>query len=169
MAVRQHRSRFLPATSLSTCLLLLLALPCLPTGSTSTGVNKPAEPWTDSQTIQPGEVASQLTDKSTSLPTIVYVGPRTLFAGGHIPGAVFHGAAANQESLAKLKKWAESVPRATPIVLYCGCCPFDKCPNIRPAFAALNSLGFHKLQVLILPTSFVADWVEKGYPIQKGD
>ncbi len=166
MRLLLNRSQFFSTTSFLTGLLLTSL--CLPFTSTGDDAKKAPESWLASQTIQPEELAHLLADKSASLPTIVYVGPHTLFAGGHIPGAVFHGAAANEQSLAELKKWAESEPRSTAMVLYCGCCPFEKCPNIRPAFAALNSLGFQKLQVLTLPTSFLKDWVEKGYPIQKG-
>lgn len=99
---------------------------------------------------------------------IVYVGFHTLFAGGHIPGATFHGSASTESGLAELKKWADGLPRTTNLVIYCGCCPFEKCPNIRPAFTALSGMGFKRLRVLVLPTSFVKDWAEKGYPIQKG-
>jgi len=129
---------------------------------------KSPDPWTSSQILQAGDLARELSDKSRTLPTIVYVGFHTLFAGGHIPGATFHGSASNEQGLAELKKWADALPRTTNLVIYCGCCPFEKCPNIRPAFTALSGMGFKKLRVLILPTSFVKDWAEKGYPIQKG-
>ena len=38
--------------------------------------------------------------KGESAPTIVYVGFRTLFEGGHVPGASFHGTASTEEGLA---------------------------------------------------------------------
>ena len=44
----------------------------------------------------------------------------------------------------------------------------ERCPNIRPAFAVLHDLGFTKLRVLDLPTSFEVDWAEKGLPYDKG-
>jgi thiosulfate/3-mercaptopyruvate sulfurtransferase len=126
------------------------------------------DPWSAAQSIQAAEFAHELGEKSGTPPTVVYVGFHTLFAGGHIPGATFHGSASNEQGLAELKKWADSLPRTTNLVIYCGCCPFEKCPNIRPAFTSLSGMGFKKLRVLILPTSFVKDWAEKGYPIQKG-
>ena len=67
-----------------------------------------------------------------------------------------------------MKKWAGTLPRKTNLVVYCGCCPFSRCPNIRPAFTALRDMGFTRLRVLILPKDFAADWVAKGYPVQKG-
>jgi thiosulfate/3-mercaptopyruvate sulfurtransferase len=129
---------------------------------------KTADPWADSQLVQPAKFAHELVDKSLTVPTVIYVGFRSLYAGGHIPGASYHGTASTEEGLADLKKWADKLPRTTELVIYCGCCPFDKCPNIRPAYSALDKMGFKKMRVLMLPTSFATDWAEKGYPIQKG-
>jgi hypothetical protein len=53
-------------------------------------------------------------------------------------------------------------------VVYCGCYPFEKCPNIRPAFEELRSMGFQHLRVLVLPNNLAKDWVGQGYPIEKG-
>jgi len=127
-----------------------------------------SDPWSAAQTVQAAEFAHEIGEKSGTPSMVVYVGFRTLFAGGHIPEATFHGSASNEQGLAELKKWAERLPRTANLVIYCGCCPFGKCPNIRPAFTALSTMGFKKLRVLFLPTSFVKDWVEKGYPLQKG-
>jgi len=133
------------------------------------GQEKPlSDPWTAAQTIQPAELASELGDKGGPPPAIVYVGFRTLFVGGHVPGATFHGSASTEQGLSDLKKWAEELPRTTNLVIYCGCCPLEKCPNIRPAFTMLDKMGFKKLRVLILPTNFATDWADKGCPIQKG-
>ena len=126
-----------------------------------------SDPWTSAQILKPADLALELADKNGTPPTFVYVGFRTLFAGGHIPGATFHGSASTEQGLADLKNWADALPRSTNLVIYCGCCPFEKCPNIRPAFTALDKMGFKKTRVLVLPTSFAADWVEKGYPLQK--
>jgi hypothetical protein len=129
---------------------------------------KSSDPWSSSQTLQAADLAGELAEKNGTPPTIVYVGFRTLFSGGHIPGASFHGTASTDQGLGELKKWADGLPRSTNLVIYCGCCPFEKCPNIRPAFTALSGMGFKKLRVLILPTNFAADWVGKGYPMQTG-
>lgn len=129
---------------------------------------KSADSWPSSQTIQPAQLAKMLTDKYSSMPTVVFVGFRSLYVGGHVPDAGFHGTASTEQGLAELKTWASTVPRSTELVIYCGCCPFDKCPNVHPAYAALSSLGFKKVRVLVLPTSFVVDWADKGYPMQKG-
>ena len=153
----------------SPLIILLAASATLVSVTEIRGDEKPsADPWTSAQTVQAAEFAHELGEKTETPPTILYVGFHTLFAGGHIPGAAFHGSASTEQGLTELKKWADSLPRTTNLVIYCGCCPFEKCPNIRPAFTALNGMGFKKLRVLILPTSFVKDWAEKGYPIERG-
>lgn len=129
---------------------------------------KSSDPWPATQALQPADLARELADKSLVPPTVVYAGFHTLFIGGHIPGASFHGTASTETGLAELKKWADTLPRSTNLVIYCGCCLFARCPNIRPAYTALTAMGFKKLRVLVLPTDFATDWVGKGYAMQKG-
>src|SRR5579885_3564739 len=112
---------------------------------------KRAEPWSAAETVSAEELHRELTNEKGPRPVIVYVGFRTLFAGGHIPGATFHGTASKSEGLEELKKWAKDLPRTASVVIYCGCCPFERCPNIRPAYAALREMEFSKVRVLMLP------------------
>lgn len=139
--------------------------------SVQTQTSQRADPETlpASQLVQPSDLARELASPSTdSRLTAVYVGFRALFAGGHIPDATYHGSASTPQGLAEIKKWAASLSRTTNLVIYCGCCPFERCPNIRPAFVLFRDLGFTHVRVLQLPTSFAADWVDKGYPVEKG-
>jgi 3-mercaptopyruvate sulfurtransferase SseA len=127
------------------------------------------EPWTEAQTVKPAELAKELADtKNTNRPVVVCSGVRVLYEGAHVPGAVYHGAAGKPQGLADLKKWAQGIPRSSNVVVYCGCCPFDRCPNSRPAFEALHAMGFEHLRVLVLPNDFAQDWVEARYPYDKG-
>jgi hypothetical protein len=146
---------------LLTALALLLAVPAVPSSAV------PTDPWTTGQTISPADFATELQKKDPSL-KIIYVGVRALYEGAHIPGAIFRGPGSKEEGIADLKKFAAALPKDSNVVIYCGCCPLDRCPNLRPAFSALREMGFTRLRALILPTSFAADWVEKGYPIEKG-
>lgn len=148
--------------------LFAIALSSFPVATASGDDKKSAEPWASSQMLEPAQLAKILTDKYLSVPTVVFVGFRSLYVGGHVPDAAFHGTASSEQGLAELKAWAATLPRSTDLVIYCGCCPFDKCPNLGPAFAAMSSMGFKKLRVLALPTSFAVDWADKGYPMQKG-
>ena len=126
-----------------------------------------ANPWSVSQTVQPGDLLKELSDPKTA-PTVLFVGFHRLYAAGHIKGAQYHGTGGSAEGIAQAKSWAESQPRSANLVIYCGCCPMERCPNLRPAFTALRDLGFTKVHVLVLPTSFEVDWAEKGFPYDKG-
>ena len=56
--------------------------------------------------------------------------------------------------------------RVLQVVIYCGGCPFSRCPNARPAFELLKELKFTKAKLLNLPTSLNENWVSKGYPME---
>jgi hypothetical protein len=45
----------------------------------------------------------------------------------------------------------------------------ERCPNIRPAFKALQGLGFKSLRVLLLSQDFATDWAGKDLPYDKGN
>lgn len=127
--------------------------------------SRQAEPWDEAEALQPADLVPLLGD-SANPPVVVYVGFKPLYRPGHIPGAPLHGPTSDPQGLDDLRHWAERIPRSTMIVIYCGCCPLDKCPNVRPAFRALKTMGFTNLHVLRLTTSFATDWVDKGYPIE---
>ena len=102
-------------------------------------------------------------------PLVLQVGPHTLFAQAHIPGAEYAGAASTDAGMQQLRKRVESLPRNKFIVLYCGCCPWSHCPNVKPAHDALQALGFTNVKILFIADNFGTDWVNKGYPTAKGD
>lgn len=118
-----------------------------------------------SQTIEPDQLAKEIAGKDK--PIVVCVAPRFLYDGAHVPGALFHGATSTEKGLADLRQWAASTRKDANIVLYCGCCPITRCPNIRPALATLHELGFTNVKVLWLPQDFHTDWIQKGYPTEK--
>ena len=126
------------------------------------------DPWTAAQIVSPADLVKELHAERDPAVKIIYVGVRALYSGAHIPGATFHGPGSTEQGVTDLKKFAATLPKNSDLVIYCGCCPLDRCPNLRPAFSALSDMGFAHLRVLILPTSFAADWIEKGYPIEKG-
>jgi len=127
------------------------------------------DPWSASQTVQPADLAKELAAPAhPDEPAVVCVGFRPLYQGAHIRGALFHGAASTEQGLAELKNWAQTISKGANVVLYCGCCPLAHCPNLRPAFVAMRDMGFTNLRVLILPNDFNTDWIQKGYPVEKG-
>ena len=101
-------------------------------------------------------------------PIILNVGPSVLFMQAHIPGAEYIGATSTPQGLQALRARVKSLPKTAFIVLYCGCCPWDHCPNVRPAYDELHKLGFSNVKVLYIAHNFGADWVEKDYPTIKG-
>jgi thiosulfate/3-mercaptopyruvate sulfurtransferase len=125
------------------------------------------DPWTKAESVEAPNLIKELNDPKTA-PTVLFVGFQRLYTAGHIKGAQFHGTGGNPEALKKMKAWAATLPKTTNLVIYCGCCPMEHCPNVRPPFTALREMAFSKLRVLILPTSFEVDWAEKGYPYDKG-
>ncbi|HET7105893.1 MAG TPA: hypothetical protein VFI38_03720 [Candidatus Acidoferrum sp.] len=127
-----------------------------------------SDPWTKAQTVQAADLAKELGDAKNA-PTVLFVGFKRLYSSGHIKGAQYHGTAGSEEGLKELAVWVAGIPRTTSLVIYCGCCPMERCPNIRPAFKALQGLGFKNLRVLLLPQDFATDWAGKGYPYDKGE
>ncbi len=119
------------------------------------------------EVIQPGDLA-KVVQSSGPKPLILNVGPRLLYAQAHIPGAEYMGAASEREGIERLQARVKSLPRNQSIVLYCGCCPWQHCPNVRPAYQEMRSLGFTRVQVLYIANNFGADWVDKGYPVARG-
>jgi hypothetical protein len=126
------------------------------------------DPWTSDQAVDAATLVKEISGPASGRPVVVSVSPHALYLGGHIPGAVFQGPGFDAHAIEGLKRWAQHLPRSTNLVVYCGCCPLVHCPNLRPAFRALQSMGFTHLRALILPTNFYTDWYAKGYPTEKG-
>jgi thiosulfate/3-mercaptopyruvate sulfurtransferase len=116
--------------------------------------------------IQPAELATTL--KSGPKPVILQVGFKVMYDEAHIPGALYAGPGSKDDGIAALKETAASIGKSQEVILYCGCCPWEHCPNVAAAWRTLKELGFTNLKVLYIPKNFGADWVEKGYPVVKG-
>lgn len=124
------------------------------------------DPWLDKEIVQPKVLADQIAAKDQ--PLVFYVGFPTLYRNGaHVSGAILAGPCSKAEGLESLKKAVAELPRDKEVFIYCGCCPFVKCPNIRPAYSALHELGFTNVKVVRIETNLHTDWIEKGYPYEK--
>jgi hypothetical protein len=124
------------------------------------------EPWANKETVEPKTLADRIQAKDQL--TIFYVGFPTLYRNGaHVQGATLAGPCSKAEGLDGLKKAAAELPREKELFIYCGCCPFVKCPNIRPAYSALHDMGFSHVRVVKIETNLHTDWIEKGYPAEK--
>lgn len=122
----------------------------------------PVNPWTDRDVVTPAALAKNLNG-----PLVIHVGFDVLYRAAHIAGSPYAGPASKPEGLAELKKAVAGQPHDRDIVIYCGCCPMEKCPNIRPAFAALRQMGFTHVRVLSLPANLKTDWTDQGYPVDR--
>ena len=118
------------------------------------------EPWTKEQLIEPATLAAIIKDPKTKKPVIYNIGP-----SGKIRGSIEIGPGRDPENIEKLKALLSKLPKETEIVIYCGCCPFKDCPNIRPPFQLLNKMGFKNHKLLNLPRNLKVDWIDKGYPM----
>jgi rhodanese-related sulfurtransferase len=117
--------------------------------------------------IQPGDVAAGLAGKATG-PAIFHVGPNLLYRNKHIPGSIYAGPASRPEGLEALKVAAGKLPRDREVIVYCGCCPWSNCPNVKPAVELLKQMGFTRVKAMFVETNFAKDWIDKGYPVESG-
>ena len=122
-----------------------------------------------SRLINPDDLVKILQAPKSEKPLMIQVGSHVLYSQAHIPGSEYIGPASTESGLQSLRKRVESLPRNTFIVLYCGCCPWNHCPNVKPADDALRAMGFTNVKVLYIADNFGTDWVEKRYPVAKGD
>jgi len=120
------------------------------------------DPWTKEQLMKPEDLAKAINGMFTEKPMIYNIGP-----AGNIPGSIYIGATQEKENLERLEKQIQSLPKNKEIVIYCGCCPFKDCPNIRPAFSMLTKKGFTNHKLLELPNNIKVDWIDKGYPMNQ--
>ena len=122
----------------------------------------------ESQLIQPEELVRILKSNEKEKPLVLQVGSRVMFSQIHIPGSEFAGPGSTPTGIQSLESTVAALPKNRRIVLYCGCCPWNRCPNVGPAYKRLHDLGFTQVQVLYLANNFGDDWVNKGYPAVKG-
>jgi len=121
-----------------------------------------------SRQIQPAELAQMMKAPGSQRPVVFQVGSFVMFQQAHIPGSVYAGPGSQDAGLGLLEKKVASTPRGKLIVIYCGCCPWNKCPNIGPAYEKLRNLGFTNVKALYIAMNFGDDWLAKGYPTEKG-
>jgi len=150
-----------------TRVLVLLALLC---GLVHGPLARAADS-TNMKTLTPAELVRVLQSQASKAPPplLFQVGSHMLYVQAHIPGSEYLGAGSTAEGIQNLRRRVSSLPKNAPIVLYCGCCPWSHCPNVNPAYDTLLQMGFTSVKVLFLANNFGTDWVDKGYPVAKGE
>lgn len=127
----------------------------------SVGFAQQKDPWTKKQLMSTETLVQKIENKEMKTTHLIHIGFEDM-----IPGSINAGPGMDQESLTNLKKILKDIPKDEEVVIYCGCCPMDVCPNIRPAFEVIASLGYQNLKLLDIPTSIKADWIDKDYPVK---
>ena len=120
----------------------------------------PGDPWTPQQLLAPAELAKVLKNPKSPQPIVFSIGMQAV-----IKSSIDIGPVMEKENLNQLKQKLDKLPKNSNIVVYCGCCPFSRCPNIRPAMELLKSMQFTNYKLLNLPQNVKVDWIDKGYPI----
>ena len=156
----------------STAILAVVCVSCLaPTSfaqfSNPADESRSAASIPASALIQ-AEALKNLLAGAAEKPVVLQVGSRIFFAEAHIPGAQYAGPGSQPAGLQLLQSKTASVKKDKLIVLYCGCCPWGRCPNVGPAYKRLRDLGFTNVKVLYLAENFGDDWVAKGYQVEHG-
>jgi len=124
--------------------------------------NKQNTPWTDKQLMEPAVLAEKLNTGKMENTYIFNIGP-----AGEIKNSIAIGATQEAGNLTAFKNRLTRIPKDAAVVIYCGCCPFEHCPNIRPAFELLNEMKFSNAKLLDLPKNLKVNWIDYGYPMQK--
>ncbi|MBV8053056.1 MAG: rhodanese-like domain-containing protein [Acidobacteriaceae bacterium] len=122
----------------------------------------------DARLIKPDQLVKVLKASGTEKPILIQVGSHVLYSQAHIPGSEYIGPGSSSNGQQQLRERVQSLPRNKFIVIYCGCCPWSHCPNIKPADDVLQAMGFTNVKALYIANNFGADWVDKGYPVAKG-
>jgi rhodanese-related sulfurtransferase len=151
---------FLAVGFVSTPLELLAQFTPAPTAS---ALSIPEAHW-----LKPEALLHLQQIKGEEKPLILQVGSHMLFAQAHIPGSEYIGPGSQPAGIQQLQNRVSALSRKKLIVLYCGCCPLNRCPNLGPAFAKLSEMGFTNVKVLYLADNFGTDWADKGYPVERG-
>jgi thiosulfate/3-mercaptopyruvate sulfurtransferase len=121
-----------------------------------------ADPWPKPDLLEPAALAHEI--QSAKAPAIVCVAFPVLYRSKRILHAVGAGPGSKPEGIEALKQAVAGLAKDADIVIYCGCCPMERCPNIRPAYRALKEMGFTRIRVLDVPTNMHTDWYSKNYP-----
>ena len=136
--------------------LLLFAL-----GSCKDSSAQNPENWTNKDLTAPASLAATLR-ANKDVPIMFSIGP-----GAIIPNSIDIGMVKEEKNLEKFKEQISKLPKSANILIYCGCCPYEHCPDVRPAIALLKSMNYTNFHLLDLPNNIKTDWIAKGYPTKE--
>ncbi len=120
------------------------------------------ELWNPNQLMSPAALAEKIVQNRMQHTVVINIGPDAVIKNSYNAGP-----ANEEENIVKLKKYLSGISQDKEVVVYCGCCPFDICPNIRPAFKTLQEMDFVNAKLLNIPKNIKTDWIDKGFPVNK--
>ena len=141
-------------------ILSFFAFAFMTIGFQSVNAQNANEPWTQQQLLAPATLAKTINNTKAIQPMIFCVGPQAI-----IKNSIEIGSAQVPSNLMNFKNQISRLAKNTNIVIYCGCCPFDVCPNVRPAVNLLKEMKFTNFKLLNLPRNIKVDWIDQGYPV----
>lgn len=118
--------------------------------------------------LKPADLVQRLDDVKSGKLVVLYVGPDVLYRQARIPGARLLPETSTEAGRAALTRELDATPKDTEIVVYCGCCPYRSCQNVRPASQVIRASGRTNAKYLDLPINLKTDWTSKGYPVERG-
>src|SRR5690242_7518264 len=98
--------------------------------------------YSPKQLMEPATLARILRDPTASKPVILNVGTMKL-----IKGAIPAGPTSTDDGMISFKSQLVRYKKSEPIVIYCGCCAMEHCPNIGPAMEYLQDQGFTNAKI----------------------
>ena len=120
-----------------------------------------SQTWKKEQIMPAAELAAKINSPAGDKPMIFNIGPMD-----NIKTAKYVGKGTSVTAIDKMKSELSMESKTKSVVIYCGCCSFASCPNIKPAYDALVNAGFKNTKVLEIPEGIKPDWVAKGYPME---
>ncbi|MEO8859844.1 MAG: rhodanese-like domain-containing protein [Ginsengibacter sp.] len=119
------------------------------------------ENWTSKDLTAPSDLAATL-KSNKNVPIMFSIGP-----GAIIPNSIDIGMVKYEKNMDKFREQISKLPKTANILIYCGCCPYEHCPDVRPAIALLKNMKFTNYHLLDLPQNIKTDWIAKGYPTKE--
>lgn len=112
------------------------------------------------QLMQPAKLNELYSKPLSAQPLILNMGVER-----NIKNAVEVGIVSSPSKYQKLVEAMKNTPKDRDVVVYCGCCKLEDCPNIPVALEKLSALGYKKVKVLNLVTGLNEDWIDQKYPM----
>ena len=141
-------------------ILLLVAFTVSSNAITLQSCQGQSDPWTPQQLMPPADLAKALNNPEAAKPLIFSIGMQAI-----IKNSIDIGPAMAYENLQALKQKLEKLDKNTSIVVYCGCCPFSNCPNVRPAMELLKNMQFTNIS----PTETIRVITSNKFEVVNGD